>query len=822
MRARTPGLLALCVAGSSHAQISAPTLTAEVSEVVVTAQRREERAQEVPIVISVFSPERLQQQDVSEAQDLQATVPSLVVGNNGNPSREAQSFTIRGQGATFQASPGVVVYMNEVPLPAAISTPQQGGPGNFVDLENVQVLNGPQGTLFGRNTTGGAVLLTPRKPTNQFEGYAQAQLGNFENQQVEGVVNLPIAPDKVLLRLAGAYQDREGYTQDVVWNTDRDNAHWYSGRAGLTLRPSDNLDIYTMVYGASSKTHGAGLVHRAFNIEGLQSLGFCYEGPTIPGAIASCDVYRASDEDAAALGPRRTAHGVNSFQETDTWGIVNTATYDLSDTLTLRNIAGYQRFKTAYSVDSDATIFHMDDGDPRMLPGPGQVVLPGDLTPVTYFNAMSAQTPRDHLEVVTEELQLQGEALDKRLNYTIGGFFYDQRPAGLQGANAIGFCPAVFTGLCEGYTIRYAIKNESKALYAQATLDLGAFQPALENLKVTAGYRYTWDKVGGSANLYAGSAQAPGVYTCLADNSMVSDAAECQFSAELRTSAPTWNIGVDYAAGRNLLLYAKASRGYKSGGVNANAVFTTTRTFTPEFVTSYEAGFKSDFALVEMPARLNAAYYYLDYKDIQRATGDFNPTTGAGGAQILQADAKIQGVEVEALIRPFSGVEIGGTFSYTDAEYKKYEYQPNVPVQDCTGGLILPGQTAVLTCLPFQYVSPRIYSVYLSAERPLKGDLGTISLFLNYAHSSAQHTEATVPPPGQPGEHLEAFGTLNLSIDWRNVAGSQWDVGLYATNLTDELYRVSNSNVFPSQLYHSTLYGEPRMYGVRVRYSFSQ
>ena len=130
-------------------------------EIVVTAQRREERAQDVPISLTAFSPQRLQQQNITQAQDLQASVPSLVVGNNGASNREAQVLTIRGQGSTYQASPGVVVYLNEVPLPAAISANQQGGPGNFVDLENLQVLNGPQGTLFGRNTTGGAVHLVP-------------------------------------------------------------------------------------------------------------------------------------------------------------------------------------------------------------------------------------------------------------------------------------------------------------------------------------------------------------------------------------------------------------------------------------------------------------------------------------------------------------------------------------------------------------------------------------------------------------------------------------------------------------------------------------
>lgn len=799
------------------------------AEIVVTAQRRDERAQDVPIAITAFSPERLQQQGITQAQNLQATVPSLVVGNNGIPSREAQSFTIRGQGATFQASPGVVVYLNEVPLPAPISIPQQGGAGNFVDLENVQVLNGPQGTLFGRNTTGGAVLLVAKKPTNNFEGYAQARIGNYDNREFEGAINLPVVEDKVLLRVAGAYQDRDGYTYDVIWNRDRDNLHWYSGRVGLTLKPFEDFENYTMAYGAFSRTHGTGVVSNGINIEGLQTLTdsagnptpFCYEGPTIPNAIASCDVYRAAVGEAAARGPRQTAHGVDSFQKTKTWGITNTSTLGLSDELTIRNIVSYQRFRTNYSVDSDGTLFQFDDGDPRNYPAPGQARLPGDGTPVTYLNATAARIPRDNLKVFTEELQLQGNVFDNHLVFTAGAFLYDQRPAGEQGAGTVGFCPAIFTGsdiACAGYDIRYAISNRSKALYAQATLDLGLASPALEGLKVTGGYRHTWDKVTGSSNYYLAF---PGGAYCLATNAIVSDLSECKFEATLKTNAPTWNIGIDYRVSPELLLYGKVSRGYKAGGVNAIAVFVNTRTFSPEYVTSYEAGFKSDFRVVGMPLRLNATYYYLNYKDIQRATGDFNPDTGAGGAQILKANARIQGVEAEASLRPIPGVEVGGTFSYTDAKYKRYEYQPNIPVQDCTGNIVNPPGTATLTCMPFQYVAPYIYSVHISAEKPLGGNLGTIAMFLNYAHSASQHTEATVVAQSQKlGEKLKAFGTLSLSLDWRNVAGSGLDVGFYGTNLTNKLYRVSNSNTYSSQLYNSTMYGEPRMYGVRLRYAF--
>lgn len=822
------------IAGPAQAQISSPNVpdharNAPGSEIVVTAQRRNERAQDVPIAITAFSSGRLQQQGVTQAQDLQATVPSLVVGNNGNPSREAQSFTIRGQGATFQASPGVVVYLNEVPLPAAISIPQQGGPGNFVDLENVQVLNGPQGTLFGRNTTGGAVLLVPKKPTHRFEGYVQAKLGNYANKEFEGAINLPIVEDKILLRVAGAYQDRRGYTYDVIWNTDRDNLHWYSGRVGLTLKPFEDFENYTMAYGAFSKNHGAGIINNALNIAGLQTLTdtagnptpFCYEGPSIPGAIASCDVYRAATADAVGRGPRQTAHGVDSFQRTKTWGLTNTSTLNLTDELTLRNIISYQRFKVNYSVDSDGTVFQFDDGDPRKFPAPGRATLPDDGTPITYLNATSARVPRDDLKVFTEELQLQGNLFDKLLTFTVGAFLFDQRPAGEQGAGTVGFCPAIFTGsdvACPGYDIRYAITNNSKALYAQATLDLGLISPALDKLKITGGYRHTWDKITGTSRYFLAF---PGGAFCLDSSALVNDPTQCGFAATLKTNAPTWNVGIDYRAAPELLLYGKISRGYKAGGVNANAVFANTRTFTPEFVTSYEAGFKSDVRIAGMPLRLNGTYYYLNYSDIQRATGDFNPDTGAGGAQILKADARIQGIEAEASLRPFPGLEVGGTFSYTDAKYKRYEFQPNIPVQDCSGNLVTPTGTAVLTCLPFQYVSPYIYSVHVSAERQLGGNLGTISLFLNYAHSASQHTEATVVPVDQkPQEQLNAFGTLSLSINWRNVGGSRLDIGFYGTNLTNNLYRVSNANTYSSQLYGATLYGEPRMYGARLRYAF--
>ena len=807
-----------------------------LAEIVVTANRREERGQDVPIAITAISPERLEQQGINKEQDLQASVPSLVVGPNGQGSRDSQSFTLRGQGATFQASPAVVVYLNEIPLPSGLTLNQQGGPGNFVDLENMQVLAGPQGTLFGRNTTGGAVLLVPKKPRDTFGGWIKGEYGNYDRTYVEGALNLPVN-EKLAVRVVGAYHDRDGYTRDVVWNKDRDNEHWYSGRIGILFKPTDTITNYTMAYGSYSNNNGAGLIHRGFNIDGpggLADLQLCANLPA--GAVGgySCDVYRATTAQADALGPRKTAFSVDTFSKTKTWGISNTTDMELSDELTLRNIVSYQRLKVGYRYDGDATVLQQHDVDPGVLPGPGVVTLPGTNIPVTYSNSTGAtELPRDDLRVWTEELQLQGNMLDGNLNWTIGGFYFDQRPNGIQGSRAILYCPAVSTGSagdCTASQFEYGTSTVSKAVYGQATLNFGALVPSLEGLRLTGGYRQTWDHVYGFASQFNFTSPNPGEVRCGKNNEDVPLAtarSDCEFTGSQRTSSPSWLVGLDYKVSSNVLLYGKVSHSYKAGGFNPYAVFfgqgtdPDTRTFLPEDVTSYEIGMKSDFRLGGVPFRFNVAGYSIDYKGIQRATGDYNPTTTAGGARTLNADARIKGIEIEASMRPFPGIEVGGNFSYTDAKYKKFDYVSGTGTLDCNGP-VAPGGTADASCLDFQYVAPYIWSVHVSAEQSLGKDMGTLAFYANYSHTSTQNTEAVELPSRQPGAVLEPFGLLSVSLDWRQVAGSGFDLGLFATNLSNKLYRISNSDVFQGGglLYRAELYGEPRMYGVRLKYSF--
>jgi iron complex outermembrane receptor protein len=814
------------------------------SEIIVTAQRREERAQDVPIAITAFSGEQLDQRNVKQPQDLYGSVPSLVVGNQGQAVRDVQSYSIRGQSTGFLSSPAVAIYLAEVPLPASVNFNLQGSPGMFLDLENVQVLEGPQGTLFGRNTTGGAVLLVPQKPTNKFEGYVEGTVGNYDLRAVEGAINIPIIDDVLMVRAAAAYRDRDGYTRDLVWNKSRDDIHYYTGRLGILFRPTERLENYLMAYVTNSDNNGAGHIHRGWNYNLLRAVGFCSDTAPVPGLGVSCDVYRRQTEIADQNGPRRTRNAVDEFAKIKNWGITNTTSFELMDELTLRNIVSYQKLKDKFTVDQDGTpiqqydTFILNNRFPNFpIPGLAEFGIP--ITPGNvYVNGdPSFDLPTDNIKQFTEEFQIQGNMLDKHLTFTVGGFYYSAKPDGLWGRHNLNFCPALFTGLCGLGSAYSGITNKSKALYAQGTFDFGAVTPALENLRLTAGYRYTWDTVSGFSSSWRPNAVAPGTVICSGTGAIAPNAAaldDCRFDATLKSKAPTWTVGLDYKPIQNLMVYGKISRGYKAGGLNTFAVQPETQTFDPEKLTSYEAGFKSDWLVGSMPVRFNANYYYSDYKNVQRPAGDFNPTTGAQGAQILGATARIQGFSADASIRPIKAIEIGGSVSYTDAKYKTFEQVVLSPAgqiacnSTVVGGAVVPvprGSVADYSCNKFQFVTPWIVNANATVNIPIPEALGALSLFVNYSHVSSQNTSPLSPAaiggvPVEPGVLIEGYGLLNASIDWRNIGGRGLDASLFVTNLTNKLYRVSNSGVFQSLGVWSELYGEPRMYGLRLRYRF--
>lgn len=812
------------------AEAEAASTAPSVPEIIVTANRREERAQDVPISLTAISSSAIAERGIAQLQDIATTVPSLVVAPNGQASRDVQSPSIRGQSASFEGSPAVVVYLNEVPLPSAYTLSSQGGPGNFVDLANMQVLEGAQGTLFGRNTTGGAILLTPAKPTDKLEGHVQAGFGNYGLFESEAVVNLPVN-DKVRLRLVGASRDRDGFTHDVVWNKDRDDQHWRTGRIGLWLNPLEGVTNYTMGYYTESHSNGTGTIGKSYN-QG-RFLGLATSpvpiggGVTLPlGAIApsynfcgagtgpaNCSFYDNLITQQQQLGPRATAHDIDDFTKLYTGGIDNTTEIVIDPNLKLRNILSWSEIKSYYAQNTSGLNAPIYD---------------------TGTTVESRTSPRDWYKLFTEELQLQGSGLDKKLTYTVGGFYFNQTPAGLTQSWAYTLCAYQSPAGCPIGTYQTSVTNRSKALYAQATLDLGALTPSLDHLRLTTGYRYTWDTVIGSnaswsyVPLPGGAQYVTGCsWNGIRNPNPLTD---CAYSATLNSSAPNWNIGLDYRPNRDIMLYAKATRGYKAGGFNSYAVFTNTRTFGPEKVTDYEAGFKSNYTVGGVATMLNVNGFYLDYANIQRAAGDYNAATGGNGAITLStASAVIKGVEVEWMVRPAKYLELGGNYSHLESHYKSFKFDSNSGVWDCTAQSITSPRVfagADMTCRPLQYLSPNILSIYGRVTIPTPEKVGEVSLYASYSWTDKQWTapfSTETFPDGtlnEPGVLLPSFGLLNATIEWKHVLGSGVDLSLFGTNLGNKLYEISNSGVYQTIGAQAVIYGEPRMFGGRIKFSF--
>src|ERR1700722_12270476 len=299
-----------------------------LDEVVVTARRVSENVQDVPISIVSLNSTQLNYQGVNTANDLARVAPGLSIMNTA-ANTGAVTYSIRGQGSTFGSGPGVIPYFDDV--------------ANFsqaiFDVADVQVLKGPQGTLFGRNTTGGAVLFTPIQPSNTFNGYVDARAGNFGRADLEFGVGGPIIGDELTFRLSGQSLNRQGYTTDVENGVKLDNQNQQNIRGILTFRPNDKFDNSTLVQWTQETENGNSAVLTTISPESALY-------PLLQPQLAQ----------QQSLGIRDVLGDFPYLSyNNDTYGVINTTNWKLDDLLSLKNIASYLHTKTERAWDLDAT-----------------------------------------------------------------------------------------------------------------------------------------------------------------------------------------------------------------------------------------------------------------------------------------------------------------------------------------------------------------------------------------------------------------------------------------------------------------------------------
>ncbi|MGE3690411.1 MAG: TonB-dependent receptor [Novosphingobium sp.] len=802
------------------------------NDIVVTARRTEEKLLDVPISITVYNQEQLSNRNIANSADLAAYTPSLTVNSRFGP--EKASFAIRGFSQDLNTLPTVGVYFADVVAPRLSSNITSGngaGVGSMFDLQNVQVLKGPQGTLFGRNTTGGAILLVPQKPKDTFGGYAEASVGNHNAYRLEAVVNVPIS-DTVRIRAGIDRYKRDGYlnNRSGIGPDKFNDINYFAARLGIVADLTPDLENYTLFTYSRSHTNGS------------------------TGKIVLCDPTAATSFGAGfrdALCTQLANEATQKFGYYDvsgtdpdadllqtTWQIINTTTWKASENLTVKNIFSYGQSKERYS-------FNIEGDFPVVAP----LTVPTPFV-TTYGGPNNGQGDQWTL---TEELQLIGQTSDGRLTWQAGGYMELSRPnSGQEQYTAVASnCTDIHNFKCTTLSpilssIGIAKNNyyyRNFGLYAQATFKI------TNQLSLTAGIRNTWDWVKedadnirvtpsptGPLSITCSRAATPANPSAPAPNTALLTNGACGIGRTFLTesSKPTWLVGLDYKPTTDMLVYAKYARGYRGGGVNeANRLF---EVWQPEFVDAYEIGLKASWRGA-VRGNVSIAGFWNDFKSQQVSI--FIPQctntpaapdplctapafTGINGIQNL-GKSRLRGIELDGSLFFGDNLRLDVGYAYLDAT-------------------VITGSAGTFTCARESFrcdravfLTPGLALPFAPKNRvtitgtytlPLPESIGRISLGATFTHTDEQFSNhggdaafaaGRIPfnPSITPPTDL-----LTLNLNWKDVGGKPIDLSLFATNVTNQKYYVASANGLSSLGAEFVFLGEPRMFGMRVKVRF--
>ena len=799
---------------------------ANAGDIIVTARRVEERLQDVPISITVFNQAQLDNRNITTASELATYTPSLTTNARFGPDKA--SFALRGFSQIDTTSPTVGVYFADViALRAAAGTTSGNGagPGMFFDLQNVQVLKGPQGTLFGRNTTGGAILLVPQKPKDKYEGYIEGSLGSYNLKRVQAVLNVPLG-DRVRARIGIDRQKRDGYMNNKsgIGPEDFADSNYFSVRAGLVVDLTPNLENYLLARYSKSDTHGIKLRLAACNNNGVAVISQGVPTPQLTSAItrtnARSAIYAAPACDQIA---RQNARGdgfydiendvLDPFNTLEEWQVINTTTWKVSDNLTVKNIVSFGQFHER---------FFLSIGGERLLVASGPNA--GKSFPTTIIRNAPGQYGAAQ-STFTEELQLQGNTADNKLVWQAGAYFESSKP--LSGGNTTHSesgisCTDSYKYQCENIipaaagaalgVIKNAITFRNLGFYGQGTYNFN------DKFAITAGIRYTIDRAEGKGGRLTIQFPTPNTPSGFCANPAILPGVrhlnfdDCVGPANVaKSSKPTWLIDLDYKPIPDVLLYAKYARGYRQGGVNPSNI--GLETWLPELVDTYELGAKASFSGA-VRGYFNIAAFWNDLTNQQLSvTVIGKPGSGIPGARVIvnAGKSRIKGIEVDASITPFEGFKLDAGYAYLDTQLLQFSPRPlpaNSPFLD-------PVLAALMGKVPLPFSPNHRITLTGSYTLPLDKSIGEISLGATFTHTTKQVASDQTPFGTMPANSL-----LNMNVNWNGVGGMPVDLAFFVTNLTKEEFPVNVANNWSANGLESYVTNVPRMWGFRLKYRF--
>jgi iron complex outermembrane receptor protein len=753
-----------------------------LEEIVVTARRREESVQTVPVAVTAITADDLINRSAFLLSDIAKETPSITIqARQGD--QNTQIIQLRGQvqgDAAATLDPSVGLYLNDIYV-----SRNNGANFELFDVERVEILAGPQGTLYGRNTTGGAIKLvtTPADLKGKMGGYASAGVGNYNSRRVEGAVNLPFS-DNFAVRLAGLGVERDGYGKIRVGSLspsaadplgigldgastfttrkvlDTDNKNTKAGRLSATFEPMEKLSFSFVGDYTKQATNGTTAYDQGATLLSTPPLAFTDPNYALKpyGNYTKCsnDFYEA-------------CYGLTPRSNTETFGAALTGAYE-TGIGTAKVIYGYRDVDGVYQSDLEGT-------------------------PLTFGNlTVPTKTHQNTLEA-----QLQGQA--SRLDYTVGLYYF--REEGSEIFNDFNFLAAA------PRTFDSKVDNESKSIYGQTSFGL------TKTVRLTTGLRYTVDDKGIDASAFRQPLSIAGFFIpgqCLytgSDPSVAPTRDNCNFQRSDDFSHLSWTVGLDWQPVDGILAYIKASDGYRSGGQNVRGIDPVTQLpFNEETIRDVELGLKSRLA---DRVQLNLTYYHSKYSDIQVTRFFILPPPQTTTTQVINAGtADIDGVEAQSIIVATDNLSFDVTGSYTNVDYS---------LDNATAGLTprFKGSLGTNLFFPMSFgdVTARVGYSYQA----------------KFGNSGSKAAEASVPETVSAGR-----GLLDARVAM-NLKQYNLTVSLFGTNLTDKQYNEAVTSLLVDNLnpdgtpidptagpvivfFNRIQLGTPRMFGLDIRKSF--
>ena len=769
------------------AAASAPA-SGQLQEIVVTATRRQQRLQDTPIAITVLDAKSLAESGAADLADVARIAPNvdLSAGGGGSGGSFNTQAYIRGIGQSdwlITTDPGVGVYIDGVFFPRAT-----GALLDLLDIARVEVLRGPQGTLFGRNTIGGAISIVTARPGGEYGGHVEGTFGKYARRELKGYADLPFS-DAVQTRVSMAYKKVDGFVDRVLVGDRLGGLDSLVARARTTWQISPAVELDVSIDGTRKRDNSvAQYTPRVQTAGNLYPLWRAVAQPVInrPAGSTGIDAFLAATGGAGAVANpgtplQSTATGPN-VGELDMGGLSATLTWDIARDLQFKSISAWRGFDATFGRD-------------------------GDNSPVQYIATLQNVKQRQF----SQELQLLGNSLGNRLRWVGGLYFFNERATD---HNDVRLASGLFAGLealpgafvplapgvscppapgvpapCAGgagnpintlfdldFDVFNRIKTKSYAGFVHSTF------AAAERWNVVLGARYTNDDKEyflAHSRVNAGVPLIPPTTVSRSDSN---------FSPKL---------GIDYKAPGGMLLYASVGKGFKSGGFNGRP---TTRaevqSFGPEQVTSFEVGAKNEF--LDRRLRLNAALFSNRYQDIQLSSVQADATNNLVLVIENAGQARMNGAELEVQARPTTAWQIDVSLGYLDARFTRL-----APGASVTLDSKLPRTPRWTAAVGSSYTLGLGGS---GMQLTLRGDASFRSL-------SFTNTENT-PEGAQPAYTLVSARAMLTR------AGGPWNLTAYVSNLTDKRYIVGSLQALSSFGILENVLGRPREWGLTFGNTF--